>query len=88
MDPVQPASGPPRGPDTVPGVPGADGLAAPHDTAQSLSLSPASERALMDGAVELVARATSWKSGQVIHFSDSGSGVSGPPPAPAFSSDQ
>ena len=38
--------------------------------------------------MELVVRAISWKFGQVIHFSDSGSGVSGPALAHAFSSDQ
>lgn len=114
MDAVQPAVGPPRGPDAVPGVPGTDGLAAPrapHEAAWSLSLPPAStlqargwgassaslsdqntifliRTCLMDGAMELVGCATSWKFGQVIHFSDSGSGVSGPTLARAFSSDQ
>lgn len=114
MDAVQPAIGPPRGPDAVPGVPGTDGLVAPrapHEAAWSLSLSPAStlqargwgassvslsyqnaifliRTCLMDGAMERVGCATSWKFGQVIHFCDSGSGVCGPTLARAFSSDQ
>lgn len=42
VDAIQPAVGPPRGPDAIPGVPGAVGLAAPREAARSLSLSPAS----------------------------------------------
>ena len=42
VDAIQPAVGPPRGPVAIPGVPGAVGLAAPHEAARSRSLSPAS----------------------------------------------